>query len=107
MIFVESSPRYISPERVKEIVAQLPPFVNLVGVFVNGDPVEIEEIVDYCGLTHVQLHGDEDGDYCQKLAQYNDLAELFKIVEIIRDNEHDGRSSNADKKGELADVQTP
>jgi phosphoribosylanthranilate isomerase len=81
-IFVESSPRYISPEKVKEIVAQLPPFVNMVGVFVNGDPVEIEEIVDYCGLTHVQLHGDEDGEYCQKLAQAATPCRIIKAFRV-------------------------
>lgn len=81
-IFVESSPRYISPEKVKEIVAQLPPFVSLVGVFVNGDPVEIEEIVDYCGLTHVQLHGDEDSEYCQRLAQAATPCRVIKAFRI-------------------------
>jgi len=68
-IFAENSPRYLSPEKAKEIVMQLPPFVHLVGVFVDSDPVEVEEIIDYCGLTHVQLHGNEDAEYCQKLAQ--------------------------------------
>ena len=32
-IFVENTPRFISPERVAPIVAALPPFVTPVGVF--------------------------------------------------------------------------
>ena len=81
-IFAESSPRYISPEKAKEIAAQLPPFISLVGVFVDGDAVEVEEIIDYCGLTHVQLHGSEDPEYCQKLAQSATPCRLIKAFRV-------------------------
>lgn len=80
-IFVESSPRYISPEKAKEIIAQLPPFIHYVGVFVDNDPIEVEEIIDYCGLSFVQLHGKEDAAYCQKLAQ---VATPCKIIKAFR-----------------------
>jgi len=84
-IFAEKSPRYISPEKVKEIVAQLVPFVHLVGVFVDSDPVEVQEIIDYCGLTHVQLHGSEDGEYCEKLAQAATPCRLLKAFRVGRE----------------------
>lgn len=64
-IFVKDSPRSIDPERAKEIIAQLPPFVDAVGVFMNEDPEVVGEIVNYCGLTVVQLHGQEPPEYCQ------------------------------------------
>jgi len=84
-IFAEKSPRYISPEKVKEIVAQLVPFVHLVGVFVDSDPVEVQEIIDYCGLTHVQLHGSEDEEYCEKLAQAATPCRLLKAFRVGRE----------------------
>ena len=63
-IFAES-PRKISPEKAKDIISLLPPFVQTVGVFVNEDPKRIEEIIEFCGLNFVQLHGDETPDICK------------------------------------------
>ncbi|MFH1019609.1 MAG: phosphoribosylanthranilate isomerase [Pseudomonadota bacterium] len=68
LIFVEKSPRYIDPERARKIVAGLPPFVDAVGVFVDQDAAVVNEIVRYCGLTKVQLHGAESPAYCAEIA---------------------------------------
>lgn len=54
------SPRRLSPERARDIVAALPPLVTTVGVFVNASLAYIRRVRDYCGLDLVQLHGDED-----------------------------------------------
>jgi phosphoribosylanthranilate isomerase len=68
LIFVEQSPRYIDPERAREIVASLPPFVDAVGVFVDQDAATVNEIVRYCGLSKVQLHGTESPAYCAEIS---------------------------------------
>ena len=67
LIFVEKSPRYVDRERAREIVASLPPFVDAVGVFVDQDAAQVNEIVRYCGLTKVQLHGAESPAYCTEI----------------------------------------
>jgi phosphoribosylanthranilate isomerase len=61
-VFAES-PRRIDPDMAKRIIRSLPPFINKVGVFVNEHPDIIRNIYRYCGLSVVQLHGDEDLDY--------------------------------------------
>jgi phosphoribosylanthranilate isomerase len=61
------SPRQVSPETVREIVRELPPLVQTVGVFVNEDPARVREIVSFCGLGLVQLHGDESPADCEAL----------------------------------------
>jgi phosphoribosylanthranilate isomerase len=61
------SPRQVSPESVREIVRGLPPLVQTVGVFVNEDPARIREIVSFCGLDLIQLHGDESPADCEAL----------------------------------------
>ena len=66
-IFAEESPRHISPEKARDIVRRLPPFVDAVGVFVNEEASVVQEIVQYCGLTLVQLHGDETPAYCREM----------------------------------------
>lgn len=66
-IFYEPSPRYVAPEVVREIVSQLHRSSALesetrplfVGVFVNESLERVRQIVDYCRLDAVQLHGDE------------------------------------------------
>src|SRR5215467_1791538 len=67
--FYRKSPRYIEPALAKQIVAGLPPFVMPVGVFVNEDVTTVRSIMDDCGLTMAQLHGDESAAYCEQLAR--------------------------------------
>ncbi|MGH1295910.1 phosphoribosylanthranilate isomerase [Bacillus pretiosus] len=65
-VFAESK-RKITPKRAKEIIQKLPANVLKVGVFVNESVEVIEKIADECGLTHVQLHGDEDNHQIKRL----------------------------------------
>ena len=58
LIFAES-PRRVSAERAREIVAVLPNGVVKVGVFVDEEPREVLRIAREVGLDYVQLHGDE------------------------------------------------
>jgi phosphoribosylanthranilate isomerase len=64
-IFAKNSPRRVEPEKARELIKSVPPFVDVVGVFVNEDPDVVTDIVRYCGLTMVQLHGQENIDYCR------------------------------------------
>jgi len=77
--FYPESPRYIEPEDAAEIVNQLPSFVDIVGVFVNSTIEQIHEIKDICHLDWVQLHGDEDPDFCRSLHTHD-----VKIMKAIR-----------------------
>lgn len=63
-IFADVSPRRIEPDKAREIVSALPPFVDAVGVFVNEELDVVNDIVKYCGLTMVQLHGNESPQFC-------------------------------------------
>jgi phosphoribosylanthranilate isomerase len=53
------SPRQVEPQRAAQIVAALGPWVSTVGVFVNANADEINDIVRLTGIGYVQLHGDE------------------------------------------------
>ncbi len=63
-IFYEKSPRYVTPETVQEIVPFLPPFVQLVGVFVNQSLAHVHAVAQQCRLDTIQLHGEESPAYC-------------------------------------------
>jgi phosphoribosylanthranilate isomerase len=66
-MFYRQSPRCVSPKAVREIVAQLPPLVVSVGIFVNEEEKVVREIMDACGLAVAQLHGDETPAFCHAL----------------------------------------
>ncbi|ALC90242.1 N-(5'-phosphoribosyl)anthranilate isomerase [Bacillus sp. FJAT-18017] len=65
-VFAESK-RKIGMEDARKIIKGLPDDdeVMKVGVFVNEARETIEEIANYCGLTHIQLHGDESPEYSE------------------------------------------
>ncbi|HEX5551301.1 MAG TPA: phosphoribosylanthranilate isomerase [Nitrospira sp.] len=68
-IFYEKSPRYVVPAVAANIIAELPPLVTPVGVFVNEGLATVRSIMDTCGLAMAQLHGDEKVSYCRELAR--------------------------------------
>jgi phosphoribosylanthranilate isomerase len=63
LIFARS-PRHITPEKAREIICAMPPFVQTVGVFVNEKPDAIRQIMRFCGLDLIQFHGDEAPEVC-------------------------------------------
>jgi indole-3-glycerol phosphate synthase/phosphoribosylanthranilate isomerase len=62
-VFWPKSPRYVSPDTAREIIAALPPRVTPIGVFVNESPEAIRDAVARSGVRAVQLHGDEPPVY--------------------------------------------
>lgn len=57
--FWSGSKRVVSVAKARRIVESVPPFVWVVGVFVNATTDEVEAIASEVGLHAVQLHGDE------------------------------------------------
>jgi phosphoribosylanthranilate isomerase len=62
-----NSPRQVTPQKAREIIATVPPFVKTVGVFVDERHTVIRKIQHYCGLDMIQLHGDEPPSACHAL----------------------------------------
>ncbi|HXJ84452.1 MAG TPA: phosphoribosylanthranilate isomerase [Candidatus Methylomirabilis sp.] len=58
-IFVEGTPRFVTPEAAARIIATLPPFVTPVGVFWNHAPAHVTAVAEQCRLGALQFHGDE------------------------------------------------
>jgi len=59
-VFYNQSPRYITPENAKQIIDQLPPFVERVGLFVNEGVETIDTICRYTDISLAQIHFDVD-----------------------------------------------
>lgn len=58
-IFVEGTPRFVTPDRVAPIVRALPPFVTPVGVFWGHARAHVQAVAEACGLRALQFHGPE------------------------------------------------
>lgn len=58
------SPRYVTPQRAAELARRIPPFVDVVGLFVNETPAAVQAACDSLPINLLQFHGDEDADYC-------------------------------------------
>lgn len=64
LVFYPDSPRMVTTLRAAEIADALPPFISLVGLFVNAQPETVESVVDRVPLTLLQFHGDETAADC-------------------------------------------
>ncbi len=66
-VFYEKSPRYITPKDAKQIIKQLPPFVEKVGLFVNVDAQTINSYIQESGCTLAQLHFEASDELYEQL----------------------------------------
>jgi phosphoribosylanthranilate isomerase len=64
MVFVQNSPRCVTPESAAVIASALPPFVSRVGVFVNPEAGEVRAALEAARLDLLQFHGEEPADFC-------------------------------------------
>ena len=58
-IFVDGTPRHVTPAQAAAIIAGLPPFVTPVGVFWDHAPGHVKAVAEECGLRALQFHGEE------------------------------------------------
>ena len=86
-IFFSGSPRYVTPAAAARIIAQLPPFVSKVGVFVNEPIGPLLEVANSVGIDTIQLHGTENPAYCENLP-----SKRLKIIKAFRVKEQSSLS---------------
>jgi phosphoribosylanthranilate isomerase len=68
-VFYKKSPRHVTLEAARSIVAELPPRMEKVGLFVNEAVDHVRDTAQQLGLTAVQLHGDETTEFSRALFQ--------------------------------------
>jgi phosphoribosylanthranilate isomerase len=79
-VFYPASPRHVLPEQAADIIRNLPPFVQTVGLFVNEDVTTVTATADQCGLDVVQLHGEETPEYCSAIRRR--IIKAFRVKDI-------------------------
>ena len=88
--FYPHSPRAISPADAWSIIRRLPPFVEVVGVFVNWPPLVVDALARAVRLGAVQLHGSESPREVKELSRRHRVIKAaavkpgFRIASLAR-----------------------
>ncbi|HFB65546.1 MAG TPA: phosphoribosylanthranilate isomerase, partial [Aeromonadales bacterium] len=69
LVFYPPSPRAVTAEQARTIIASLPPFVTTVGLFVNETEAAIRTLLSQVPLDLLQFHGDESEADCARYAR--------------------------------------
>ena len=91
VVFFPKSPRNVTPDQARAVVAAIPESVGAVGVFVNAGFSFIMSRVERCGLSMAQLHGRESSNLAVRLK-----AEGVGVIKALF---VDGRPGLADALG--------
>jgi phosphoribosylanthranilate isomerase len=66
LVFYEKSPRHVGIEKAAQLASALPPFVTVVGLFVNASEKAVREVLGSMSLDVLQFHGDEAPAFCEQ-----------------------------------------
>lgn len=69
LVFYPPSPRYVDLPTAAELARAVPPFVSVVGLFVNADPAAVHATLAAVPVHLLQFHGDEDEAYCRQFGR--------------------------------------
>ncbi len=81
LVFYPPSPRYVTIEQAQLLAQHIPPYVSIVGLFVNANANEIVEVLQHVSLDVIQLHGDESPAECQQIAQQTQRR-WYKAIQV-------------------------
>lgn len=69
LVFYEKSPRHVTLQQASQLAAAIPPFVTLVGLFVNASTETVRGVLRHVPLDLLQFHGDESPEFCAQFAR--------------------------------------
>lgn len=78
------SKRKVDPPSAKKLIERLDPSIKRVGVFLDQEIFEVEEIAVLCNLDILQFHGSESPAYCDTFSR-----EVWKAFSIKDENSFD------------------
>jgi phosphoribosylanthranilate isomerase len=69
LVFWAGTPRMVSLDRAAGIAAAMPPFVSLVGLFVDPDAAQVRAALAAVPLDVLQFHGSEPPEFCRSFGR--------------------------------------
>ena len=85
LVFYPPSPRFVDVSTAVELARLVPPFVTIVGLFVNADPATIRATLAAVPINLLQFHGDEDEAFCRQFDRpYIKAARVRPDVDLVQ-----------------------
>lgn len=85
LVFYDKSPRYVTLKQAAQLAAVIPPFVTLVGLFVNPSADAVHEILQRVPLDVLQFHGEEEQKFCAQFDRpYLKAVRVKKGVDLVQ-----------------------
>lgn len=69
LVFYEKSPRHVTSAQAQCLLAALPPFVTVVGLFVNASAEAVRAVLQQVALDVLQFHGEESPEFCRQFGR--------------------------------------
>ena len=85
LVFYPPSPRYVDLQTAAMLARAVPPFVTIVGLFVNADAATVKATLAAVPLHVLQFHGDEDDAYCRQFDRhYLKAARVMPGMDLVQ-----------------------
>ncbi|MBI4982632.1 MAG: phosphoribosylanthranilate isomerase [Candidatus Omnitrophica bacterium] len=81
-MFYRKSPRFILPQKAKNIIKIIPKDIIKMGVFVDANKKNIKQIAKLCKLDILQFHGQESPEFCRRFKGYK-VIKVFRVKDKI------------------------
>ncbi|MBI5005704.1 MAG: phosphoribosylanthranilate isomerase [Nitrosomonadales bacterium] len=69
LVFYEKSPRHVDVLQAAKLAQAVPPFVTVVGLFVNPTVAYVREVLAKVPLDVLQFHGEESPEFCRQFGR--------------------------------------
>lgn len=103
LVFYPPSPRNVTIDQARSIVARLPAFTSVVALFVDEREERIREVLDRVSIDCIQFHGDESAAACRLYGKpYLKAIRMRADTDLARISAH-----YADASGLLLDAYHP
>ncbi|MDO8412157.1 MAG: phosphoribosylanthranilate isomerase [Gallionellaceae bacterium] len=69
LVFYDKSPRYVSLQQAVQLAQAIPPFIAVVGLFVNAEAAWVRAVLQQIPLSLLQFHGEEAPEFCAQFGK--------------------------------------
>ncbi|MEA5444542.1 phosphoribosylanthranilate isomerase [Gammaproteobacteria bacterium AB-CW1] len=69
LVFHEPSTRAVGIQQATDIIAAIPAYVSVVGLFMNPDAAQVRTVLERLPLEMLQFHGEESADFCRRFGR--------------------------------------
>jgi phosphoribosylanthranilate isomerase len=84
LVFYDASPRAVTIAQAKELISGLPPFLSIVGLFVDADVDFVKDCLSALPIDLLQFHGNESPEYCEQFERpYMKAIRMKEDVDLV------------------------